>query len=291
MKQKGQIKNMHALFIKDADRIDSAVWNEGEGIKGQSWHVDITIEGSLDDNGFIYDFSLLKKTLKNTLKGCLDHALLVPNQAKNILVTLEEDKIKVADGSFMFEGPANSVFFLPCQYVTRSAIESALNGILKEKLPARVLRVRTKLREEESQKGAFFHYTHGITGHDGHCQRLFHGHRSLIEVFINGKRREDLESFLAGNLLKGSIHIGDEGQVSRKEAGLVHLAYRARDGVFKGTVPEERFLLVEKGTSIETIVEFFAEKLSSYMEPKDHLEVYGYEGIGKGAMAERGGLH
>jgi 6-pyruvoyl-tetrahydropterin synthase len=279
--------NLSSLFIKDADRIDSATWEPGVGIKGQSWHVDVSISGSLDDNGFIYDFSLLKKSVKTALKETLDHALLIPKNSAEISISHKDGRVMVREGGLSFDGPSQSVYLLPCDRVDTACIEAEFNKILKARLPDRVLLVQTTLREENCSEGEFFHYTHGITGHEGRCQRLFHGHRSLVEVFVNRQKRRDLEKILAESLFKGSIHFADESQISSIENGFVNVEYAATEGLFKGSIPQSQVFMIDKGTSIETLVEFFASSLEKDIAKGDLLEVFGYEGIGKGAVASR----
>ena len=70
------------LFIQDVDKIDCAIFDPSVGVVGQSWYVDITVSGQLDSNGFVYDFSHLKKLVKQVLKASLDHTLIIPVQSK-----------------------------------------------------------------------------------------------------------------------------------------------------------------------------------------------------------------
>ena len=84
------------LFVKDVDRIDCSIFDPSTGITGQSWHVDIAIEGELDENGFVHDFSLVKSLVKETLKSSVDHALIIPIKSKYIEFK-ESDSEEVLD--------------------------------------------------------------------------------------------------------------------------------------------------------------------------------------------------
>ena len=55
------------LFIKNIDTIDLALWKDN-ALKGASFHVSVKVFGDLDQNGFICDFSVLKKAIKSILK-------------------------------------------------------------------------------------------------------------------------------------------------------------------------------------------------------------------------------
>lgn len=287
MNSQSLTENISSLFIKDIDRIDSAIWEPTVGIKGQSWHVDITISGGLDENGFIFDFGLVKSTIKSTLKNSLDHALIVPANAQELKIEEFDKRIRIVDNKLSFEGPKQSVYKLNYSKILTKHIEHELNRVFFDQMPDRVTKVETRLRQETPTNGEFFHYTHGITGHQGHCQRLFHGHRSLIEIRLNEQRRPDIEKVFAESFLKRSTHIVEETQILRTENDIVYMQYKGTEGVFKGSIPQSQTITVKNGTSIEILVEFFASKLEKYASKGDLLEVAGYEGIGKGAISRR----
>ena len=282
-------KSNTGLFIKDIDRIDSAIWEIGRGIVGQSWHVDVCIEGGLDENRFIYDFSDLKNLIKKTLKSTLDHVLLIPTNDPAIRLSENEHSFSIDDNlsDISYQGPKKSVYFIKSKMVSEALIESELNNILKPLLPSSVSDVRFKIHREINEGGHFFHYTHGITGHKGNCQRLFHGHRSLIEVLVNSKQRSDLEKIISEKLLKSSIHIAERSQISESTKDKLFLQYTANEGIFRCSIPKNQVVIIEEGTSIETLVEFFASNLEGLLVEGDTLEVRAYEGIGKGAIATR----
>ena len=55
---------------------------------------------------------------------------------------------------------------------------------IKAFLPDNVTEVLVTLRNEDIPD-AFYHYTHGLQKHLGQCQRIAHGHRSRIEIYVN----------------------------------------------------------------------------------------------------------
>ena len=183
--------------------------------------------------------------------------------------------------------------------VTREIVEQECSRLVRHRLPEDILSVEIHLRKEEVPSGqSFFRYSHGITGHEGLCQRLFHGHRSLIEVFVADERRNDLEQWLAHEVLGSIVHIASLSQIINPPANLnagtrpdftesLTLSYKGSMGLFEAKVPGNRVFLVEDETSIESITQQLARLIASEgVELGAPIKVKCYEGIGKGAIAE-----
>ncbi len=272
------------LFIKDVDRIDCAIWQDESGIYGQSWYADIQISGPLDANGFVEDFSKLKSIVRATIRTTIDHALLVAMPAVDI--SEENDDLLLESGTWTYRGPRSSIYLFE-HAVNADTVSQELEILCREALPESIHDVRITLREEQSAEGVFFCYTHGITGHEGNCQRLFHGHRSLIEIYVDDKRAPKIEQQFASEILKSSVHIVGRNQINT-EGDLMTIRYRGGQGEFFGTIPRDRTLVIDGETSIETITQTLVCRLPELLRDYSYrtVSLHCFEGIGKGAIAQ-----
>ncbi len=294
------------LFVRDIAQIDCALLDPSLGVIGQSWHVDLSVSGSLDDNGFVVDFSPLKSMVKQVLKESVDHALLLPVGSQSVQFMDSENgeswrmRCRPRNGAgeqfWDYECPKGAVLPIRSVSIKASVVEQEVAKILRHRLSERVRNISINLREEKTESTeATYRYTHGIRGHEGLCQRLLHGHRSKIEVFIGDERRPDLEHFVAREVFGSNVHIatpdqiisgnGEIGQRGKTDEP-VTLAYRGSLGPYRLVLPASRIFFVDKETSIERITLEVAKLLKREENPREKLKVLCYEGINKGAAAE-----
>lgn len=295
-----------ALFVRDIAQIDCALLDPSLGVVGQSWHVDLSVSGTLDTNGFVVDFSPLKSMVKQVLKESVDHALLLPVGSQSVQFMNSDlgeswrlrcrPRNTATEQVWDYECPMGAVLPIRAVAIKGSVVEQEVARILRHRLSERVRNISINLREEKTESTeATYRYTHGIRGHDGLCQRLLHGHRSKIEVFIGDERRPDLEHFVVREIFGSNVHIatpeqvvsgnGEIGQRGKTDEP-VTLAYRGSLGQYKLTLPASRIFFVEKETSIERITMEVAKLLKREENPREKLRVLCYEGINKGAVAE-----
>jgi hypothetical protein len=200
------------------------------------------------------------------------------------------------DLDWEYSCPNGSVYPLRSIALNRHAIEMEVSRLLRHRMPPEVQSITVSLREEDVEATeAVFRYTHGITGHDGLCQRLFHGHRSRIQVYVGDERRPDLEHYVARDVFNSNVHIACPSQIQSgpyvvgkrgtSREPLV-LNYTAAQGTFAAIIPSDRVFVVEHETSIECITRQIALFLSQEEARGDKVKVICYEGIDKGGIAE-----
>jgi 6-pyruvoyl-tetrahydropterin synthase len=296
-----------AIFIKNISTLDFAVFDPSLGIIGHSWHVDVTIKGSLDENGFVYDFGLLKNLIKTGLDSTIDHSLVIPisSQAVRYSDAIDHEHWRMhtkarpgqPEFSWEYKCPKGAVFPVRAVAITKPILESELAKIIRHRLPETVFDVSLFLREEAiSASDAYIRYTHGLDGHRGLCQRLYHGHKSCIEIFVDNERRGDLEHMVARQLLGTNVHIAAAPQIlsGNVKAGErleddyspITVGYRAEQGYFEATMPANRVYLVKNETSIESITAQIAEFANSESAGHSSIKVLCFEGINKGAIVD-----
>jgi len=153
-------------------------------------------------------------------------------------------------------------------------------------VPANVAEIRLGLRQENID-GAFYHYTHGLKKHAGQCQRIAHGHRSRIEIRIDGVRDNAVEAAWAERWR--DIYLGTiSDRVSSMADGRIRFEYLAQEGRFALELPQSRCDLLDGDTTVERIAEHLAARIAQ-QHPGRVIEVRAYEGVMKGALAQAGG--
>jgi len=299
------------IFLNDITSVDCAIFDPSKGIFGQSWDIDVTLTGTLGDNGFVFDFSLLKKMVRQVLKTSIDHSLIMPINSQAVQFRgmefrgseksewwhMKSRSGKVgAEGEWEYHSPNGAVFPVRSVAINRQVLEQEIVRSLRHRLPQEIISISVALREEEvDPTEATFRYTHGIAGHEGMCQRLMHGHRSRLQVFVGEERRPDLEHYIARDVLGNNVHIATpvqfrSGEIAPGTRGKgrdpVVLGYQASQGYFEATLPAERIFCVERETSIECIAAEVARLVKREENTSERVRVICYEGMAKGAIAE-----
>lgn len=299
------------IFARDVDQIDIA-YLDPSGIAGRSYHVDVSATGPLDHNGFVIDFGLLKKQLKAHLKATADHALVIPAQLPGYKLTergqestgggeewSEEQgevslSFKGAAGHYGYVCPADAIYPIAGATLDAGALAAQLAADLAPELPEG-LSIAMALREKSLMAGSVaFTYTHGISRHDGLCQRLFHGHTG--ELQLTGVKDPALAATISQSCFGKGVHIASEDQlVTKAEHPLAHsdlseadhlfLSYEGTLGRYSAAVPKARTLVLPATASIEHLAGYVFDQL--YARHKelltDALELKIWEGLNKGA--------
>lgn len=283
---------MNQLFVDNLTVIDFAYLDPTRGLVGESWIADVVLGGELDDQGMVFDFSNVKRTIKRIIDERVDHRLVIPRGYEGLSWNQDTPDTftwALTDGShIVHRSPDEAIVWLSAERVVPSAVAALLERELMAVLPANVTSVEINLREEEID-GAYYHYVHGLKKHLGNCQRIAHGHRSPIRIDRNGRRDYDLERSWAR--LWQDIYVGSEEDVARRqvaENGVPYITfeYEANQGEFALTLPEKRVYMMGTDTTVELIAAHIADQLKAEF-PSDTVLVKAYEGVGKGAIASR----
>ena len=288
------------LFVNDLTVIDFSYLCPQRGMVGESWIVDIILDGRLNEQSMVLDFGRVKKQIKRIIDAAVDHKLAIPAEHPFTQVThnADDDTIWVDfmrpnGGSIHLYCPADAFAFIDADAVTMASITDYLRAVIKRELPENVDAIQLQLRAEEIP-GAFYHYTHGLKKHDGNCQRIAHGHRSRLYVALDGQRNVDLEQQWAEQWC--DIYLGSAEDVvavaqlerSTAAAGItdashVGYSYRADQGLFELAIPRSENYLIPTDSTVECIAAYLAQQIKQ-AHPQAQVQVTGFEGVGKGAI-------
>lgn len=289
------------LFVNDLTVIDFSYCCKQRGIVGESWIVDVLLEGELNEMSMVLDFSVVKKQIKSIIDDAVDHKLLLPMSNSMITVTAsttqeDHEYVDVATdrGSYFLQSPAQAFAKIPTNAIDIKAVTDYLTQIIKAQLPNNVSGLTLNLREENITSD-YYHYTHGLKLHDGNCQRIAHGHRSKIQLFKNNQRDHALEKQWCNRW--EDIYIASEGdriaqsniELSQKAHSLLmpehqYFSYLAPQGRFDIAVPSNVLDVVDCDSTVELLADFICRQIKQTY-PNDEIKVIAYEGVAKGAIA------
>ncbi len=287
------------LFVNDLTVMDFSYLCEKRGLVGESWIVDVVLDGDLNDESMVLDFALVKRQLKRLIDEHLDHKLLVPLEnpitsvqqvGGNVLVDFE----RASNQSIHFNCPQEAYALIATDKINVKSVAEYLHININNELPVNVLGLQISLRAEEINT-PYYHYSHGLKKHDGNCQRIAHGHRSKIIIEQDGKRSETLEAqwsqrwqdiyvaseedildFTSSNLSEKAKRLCDERHIG--------FSYEADQGRFEMLMPRSECEVIKTDTTVECLAQFIVQQLNQE-KPDSHFKVFAYEGVGKGAIA------
>lgn len=287
------------LFVRDLTVIDSSYLCERRGMVGESWLVDIEMSGELNEMSMLLDFGRVKKLIKSIIDEEVDHKLLVPTECPLIHIeTLDGDESTVdllrPGRSIHLRCPTQGFAFIPAPLVDKESVTRYLLAVLAKRLPGNIKDLSLTLRHEAID-GAFYHYSHGLKKHDGNCQRIAHGHRSPIEIHVDGMRDGELELNWAERW--GDIYLGtEEDKVALTELALspranaqlgdhhIGFKYVAPQGLFQLAIPSAEVEMIDTDTTVELLACYIAREVKKMVGDK-FVKIVAYEGVGKGAIA------
>jgi len=281
---------MACLFVEQLTVLDFSRLDRERGLVGESWIVDLELDGDLDEQSMVLDFGAVKCVAREAVEDFADHKLLAPTRCGWLEITESaasgEVRIEAPAAGLRLRSPGVAVCRLEAAEVTMPALRGQLAARVAEVMPANVRAARVALREE-SAPGAYYHYSHGLKRHAGNCQRIAHGHRSRIEIYTAGRRNDHWERYWAERWR--DIYLGSrEDLVAETQLGdrpALRFAYCAQQGEFELEIWRERCELVPADTTVERLAGYIAAELV-LMDPGTAFRVRAYEGVQKGAVAE-----
>ncbi|MGF1700884.1 6-carboxytetrahydropterin synthase [Photobacterium makurazakiensis] len=288
------------LFVRDLTVIDASYLCEQRGMVGESWILDVVMSGELNEMSMVLDFSRVKKQIKQIVDEYIDHRLIVPSLNQAVSVAQSKAGYSTVDllrgdKSMYLNCPDEAYCFIDAADVTIESVTEHVYKVLKGKLPENVQGLEITLRHENID-GALYHYSHGLKKHDGNCQRIAHGHRSPIELIVEGKRDSQLEQLWAERWT--DIYLGSaEDQCAVSALALSPAAkdvsdsehfgfrYTAPQGEFQLAISRAEVEMLDTDTTVELLAHYIAEQVAPLVADGKTLDVLAYEGVGKGAMA------
>lgn len=284
------------LFVNDLTVIDFSYLCTKRGMVGESWIVDLTLHGELDEQNMVLDFGKVKKQVKRIIDDTVDHKLVIPSEYSGSTIEHIDntDYIRVTfvdinNQRIAISSPEDAYCFVDTNDVTMNDVITHLASVIKPQLPDNVKKVELSLRPEDIN-GFYYHYTHGLKKHDGNCQRIAHGHRSKIQIFENGMKSPRLEKLYS--TAWQDIYVATaEDEVKGSELEFITASssqrafkYESSQGHFEIALESERIYVMPMDSTVELIAQYLADKLKA-SNPTNDYRVVAYEGVAKGAIA------
>jgi 6-pyruvoyl-tetrahydropterin synthase len=273
------------LFYKHLTALDFAYWDQSNGPMGESYWVNVELSGQTDHEGVIFDFSLAKKAIKDIVDRFVDHCLVVPSH----LVEKLGSRYLLKQQNFFYEAPSEAFALIEENTYSPEALEAHIAHLILTHMPKNIVGVKVILeREYLPSESLSFQYTHGLKMHYGNCQRLLHGHRNTLEIWVNEVKRPDIEKTLISNHWNESVHFVLDKNIVNNTGSEIEVAYTSSQGLFTATIPSSQAFILPHETTIELLSDYFASMVVDlFCKPNDVVKVIAYEGMAKGAISQK----
>ena len=285
------------LFVNDLTVMDFSYLCPKRGMVGESWIVDVILDGELNEESMVQDFGHVKKNLKRLIDEYVDHKLLVPADYAGAEVIHDEqsDQVEVRftcedERKIMLHCPAEAYAFVYADVIDMESVGVYLKEVLATHLPENVDNLTLNLRAEIINT-PYYHYTHGLKKHDGNCQRIAHGHRSRIDILLDGKPCQESQQYWASRW--EDIYIATrEDEISYEQrclqgavsnpADYFCFAYESSQGYFELLIPKADCEVIETDSTVECLAQYLLTEQKK-RTPHGLCQIIAYEGVGKGA--------
>ena len=157
---------MTLLFVDQLTVIDFSYFHIDRGIVGESWILDVTLGGSLDENGMVFDFAHVKKQIKQQVDNVLDHKFAFPMLYKDASITVSNDSLTIDTRNskgqqYIHHSPTQAVAQIQCDSISKMSVLNFLKDEVRKVVPENVTSIELNLRTE-SINGDYYHYSHGL---------------------------------------------------------------------------------------------------------------------------------
>lgn len=273
------------LFVNQLTNIDFSYLDPHRGMVGETWLASVMLDGTLDDQGMVCDFGIVKKVMRHWLDDQIDHRLLIPARHPALVIHSQtDDTIDISwtydGGVIRMQAPAQAATLVDSASITLDSMAIWCQSRLQPMFDPRLKPLDITFEPEYIQ-GAFYHYSHGLKKHDGNCQRIAHGHRSRIQIWLDGERHAELEQEWAQRW--HDIYLGTQEDLVSDRDGQLEFAYRSAQGDFRLSIPASHCYMMDTDTTVELIASHLAQRIRE--EHPDHtVRVRAFEGLNKGAQ-------
>jgi 6-pyruvoyltetrahydropterin/6-carboxytetrahydropterin synthase len=131
--------------------------HECEPLHGHNYQVAVALEGPLDENAYVYDFTRLKRALR-TVVDRLDHRMLLPAKSELIRVTQSGSEVQASYRDKRYVFPRSDVVLLPIPNTTAEMLAWWIARELKQglgSLPRGFTAIEVEVDESSGQR-AFY---------------------------------------------------------------------------------------------------------------------------------------
>jgi len=278
------------LFVRKLTNLDFSFLDAERGLVGESWLLDIELSGKLNDQGMVLDFGIVKRLVKDYINQYIDHCLLVPTKYEGCDVLNLGKYIEIAfylrnGQSITHRSISTAVAKIPAVNITTDSVKNFLLSEIKALLPDNVTEIDIHLYTEPGLEGSY-QYSHGLRKHDGNCQRIAHGHRSGLQIYVDDKRSKQWEDYWLKTWK--DIYIGTSRHLDKSatDDSIYHIfKYQAPQGDFSLKLPKNMCYLIDDESTVENIAEHLAREIAKQEKGKK-VVIRAFEGIDKGAIAQ-----
>ena len=149
---------VEAVRLRFAAAHMATIGDELEPLHGHNYSVRCRVDGALIDDGWVIDFSALKRYVRETCE-LLDHRFLLQRDSTLLEITEEPDAWSIVAGDRRYRFPAADVIALPLENTTAELLAQWIAGRVVEALRggdhANIASVAVDVEEMSGQSGGY----------------------------------------------------------------------------------------------------------------------------------------